>query len=153
MPRVYAKLCSITQPSHLLSHQRIHIYFLKAFLVKVLKNLTFIWSQKNDIPPNNLALFGYDSKTKVGGSQLFATTFPLHELPTAHTPPSPVPSSQTAVTETGTGSLFCYITGRRATGSHSNVPSPTIGRVSNTQSQPCSEMDSLLELLTSFLNL
>lgn len=32
-------------------------------------------------------------------------------------------------------------------------PAPTIGRVSNTQSQPCSEMDSLLELLASFFNL
>ena len=99
MPRVYAKLCSITQPSHLLSHQGIHIYFLKAFLVKVLKNLTFIWSQKNDIPQIILHyLVMILSKTKVGGSQHFATTFPLQELPTAHTPPSPVPSSQTAVT-------------------------------------------------------
>lgn len=55
------KLRGITQQSYLLSHQRIHIYFLKAFLVKILKNLTFIWSQKNDIPPNDLALLGYDS--------------------------------------------------------------------------------------------
>lgn len=98
------------------------------------------------------------SKTKAGGPQHFATTFPLHELPTPHNPFSCtlLPDSchgPLYSPEMGTGSLYCYIAGgglRRAT---LMSLAPTIGLVSDIQSQPYSEMDSLLELLTAFFNL
>lgn len=94
-----------------------------------------------------------------GGSQHFATTFPLHELPTAHTPLSPVPSSQTAVR--GSSILPKWEQGAFTVTSQGDGPrratvtslAPTIGQVSDIQSQPYSEMDSLLELLAPFFNL